>query len=208
MPGIKKKQKDTLKIPARLFTATLFSFFLTSITFSLGTVVDGMVIGNTMTYVESGASGLVNPFCFLFALIGGVLGSGMNDLCAKALVEGKEEEAKKIYSVAFTYGLIVSILMTVLILALSYPATMLLGAQPGTDVFRPCRAYLTGVVIGIPGMTLMTILSCGAQIEGRRKWPIYSMIAMTIFNILGDYLAVYAFHGGILSLALATSFSY
>ncbi len=46
------------------------------LTSSLGSLVDGLVIGNTMKTNAVAAFGLINPLNFIFAIIGSVLNSG------------------------------------------------------------------------------------------------------------------------------------
>ena len=46
------------------------------LTFSLGSLVDGLVIGNTMKTNAVAAFGLINPLNFIFAIIVSVLNSG------------------------------------------------------------------------------------------------------------------------------------
>ncbi len=66
----------------KLFFTSLSVFFLSTLTSTLGSLVDGIVIGNTMNTNSIAAYGLVTPLSFAFALIGSVLNSGSQNACA------------------------------------------------------------------------------------------------------------------------------
>ena len=51
-------------------------------TTTLGSLVDGIVIGNTMNTNSVAAYGLATPLSFAFAIIGSVLNSGSQNACA------------------------------------------------------------------------------------------------------------------------------
>ena len=77
------KKED--KLIRDLLLNSFGAFFLSMLTSSLGTLVDGLVIGNVMDTQCVAAFGLVNPLNFIFALIGSILGSGMSNGCARML---------------------------------------------------------------------------------------------------------------------------
>ena len=93
-----KKIVPQKRLSTKVFAATLASFFMSSLAVSLGSVIDGFVIGHTMDATAAGACGLVNPLTFLFALIGSVLGSGYPLPCADYLARGEVEKARKLFS--------------------------------------------------------------------------------------------------------------
>ncbi|MBR6966259.1 MAG: hypothetical protein IKH81_04175 [Clostridia bacterium] len=69
-------QKSGNKLIRYLFICSFSTFFLSMLTFSLGSLVDGLVIGNTMKTNAVAAFGLINPLNFIFAIIVSVLNSG------------------------------------------------------------------------------------------------------------------------------------
>ena len=79
------------RLANRLFLALLASFFVSSLTMSLGAMIDGFIVAQTQDPTVVGAVSLVNPLAFLFALIGGVVGSGFEHSAAQELSRGNPE---------------------------------------------------------------------------------------------------------------------
>ena len=74
------------------------------LTSSLGSLVDGLVIGNTMKTNAVAAFGLINPLNFIFAIIGSVLNSGSTNACARALGKNEPDRARAMFSVTSLAG--------------------------------------------------------------------------------------------------------
>ena len=195
-------------LSVRVFVATLGSFFFSTLTASLGSIVDGFVVGHTMGTAAAGACSLVHPLAFLFAMISGVLCSGFQQHCTSYLAKGETEKARKLFSLVLIVGIGISAAVMAVILVANYPMTKLLGAQPDSEVFAPARAYLIGTVIGLPAISATSFFSSGAQIEGARQWPLAATIAMTATNIGGDLICAHHESFGIFGMALVTSISY
>ena len=205
---IAKKKKDAYRFPARVFARLLGSFILSSMITLIGSIIDGFLTGRLMGGTEVGACGLVSPLCYIFALIGGMVCSGMENTVSKQLMKGQKREAQDTFAQALLIGMAFALAVTSLLLILNRPMTMLLGARPGMDVFEPCRDYLIGTSVGLPAMTMMTILACGAQLEGENRWAMASVIAVTVTNVTGDCIGIFFFHQGLFTMALVSSFSY
>jgi Na+-driven multidrug efflux pump len=153
------------KLIWKLFFSSFSVFFLSTLTSTLGSLVDGVVIGNTMNTNSVAAYGLVTPLSFAFALIGSVLNSGSQNACAGALGRGDKEEAQKIFSLTCASGFGVSLVVMVAILLLSRPIVGALGAEPGTRLFADTRAYLIGYALGLPAITGTKLLSSIMQLD-------------------------------------------
>ena len=196
------------KLIGKLFCSSLSVFFLSTLTASLGSLVDGIVIGNTMHTSSVAAYGLVTPLSFAFAIIGSVLNSGSQNACAWALGRGDTEEARKTFSLTCATGFGVSLVAMLAVLLFSNPIVRALGAEPGTQLFADSQAYLIGYALGLPAITGTKLLSSVMQLDSDRSRALISVITMTVVNVVGDLLCVYVLHGGLAGIALVTSISY
>ena len=91
-------QKSGNKLIRYLFICSFSTFFLSMLTSSLGSLVDGLVIGNTMKTNAVAAFGLINPLNFIFAIIGSVLNSGSTNACARALGKNEPDRARAMFT--------------------------------------------------------------------------------------------------------------
>ncbi len=199
--------KET-KLIGKLFYSSFSVFFLSTLTVSLGSLVDGIVIGNTMHTGSIAAYGLVTPLNFAFAIIGSVLNSGSQNACAWALGRGDTEEARKTFSLTCAAGFGVSVAVMLVVLLLSGPIVRALGAEPGTQLFADSQACLIGYALGLPAITGTKLLSSVMHLDSDRGRALISVLTMTVVNIAGDLLCIYVFHGVLSGIALVTSLSY
>ena len=196
------------KLIRNLFLNSFAAFFLSMLTTSLGSVVDGLVIGNTMDTQCIAAFGLINPLNFTFALLGSVLGSGLSNGCAKALGKNDPDRACKLFSVTIIAGIGLSVIVAAVILVFASPITHFLGAQEEAEVFINAKQYLIFYVFGLPAITGTKLLSTIMQLDSDRGRIVASTIVMTVVNILGDLFCIYVLHAGLKEIALVTTFSY
>ena len=200
------KKED--KLIRDLLLNSFGAFFLSMLTSSLGTLVDGLVIGNVMDTQCVAAFGLVNPLNFIFAIIGSILGSGMANGCAGALGRNDREQACRLFSITRIAGIGFSIAVMVIIVACIDPITVLLGAEKGTEMFANAREYLLFYVLGLPAITATKLLSSIMPLDSDRKRIVAATAVMTVVNIAGDLFCVSVLHAGLAEIALVTTVSY
>ncbi|MBO4880358.1 MAG: ATP-binding protein [Firmicutes bacterium] len=200
------KKED--KLIRDLLLNSFGAFFLSMLTSSLGTLVDGLVIGNVMDTQCVAAFGLVNPLNFIFAIIGSILGSGMANGCAGALGRNDREQACRLFSITRIAGIGFSIAVMVIIVACIDPITVLLGAEKGTEMFANAREYLLFYVLGLPAITATKLLSSIMPLDSDRKRIVAATAVMTVVNIAGDLFCVSVLHAGLAEIALVTTISY
>ncbi len=196
------------KMGSQLFFSSFMVFFLSTLTSSLGMIVDGIVIGNTMNVQAVAAYGLITPLNFTFALIGSMLNSGATNMCAHALGQNKTDEARAIFSMTCYVGLGISLLAALLIGVFVNPILIFLGAEPSSVLLSQARGYLLAYIIGLPAITGTKILSSIMQLDSDPSRAVNSVAVMTIVNICGDLLCVRFFHSNLIAIAAVTTISY
>ena len=206
--ALKDMVKKEEKLIEKLFLSSLAAFSLSMLTASLGSLVDGLIIGNTMDTHCVAAFGLISPLNFTFALIGSILDSGMSNSCAKALGENDPEKARSLFSVVIAAGVALSVIVMIIVLFGADAITVFLGADHGSEMFLSAKKYLVCYVYGLPAITATKLLSSIMQLDSDRRRIVASTMAMTAANVVGDLLCVYVFHAGLAEIALVTTISY
>ena len=197
-----------ISLTGRVFFLTFIGFFFSSLVGSLGNVIDGIIVGHRMDTADLCASNVTAPVWFAAVIIGGLLSKGCQYACSDKLAKGNVDEASDILSMTLTAGVGVSVIFTVAVIAFNAPLISLLGVGPGNPAFEPCRRYLIGAVLSVPASTVLTQLSNAMYLEGRRKGAVYSVLALSITDILLDLIVVFVIHGGMFWMGLSTSLSY
>ena len=190
------------------FLLSILSFFLSSLMGTLGSAIDGFIMGQSCSAVVLGAVSLSSPIWFASSIIYQVLAMGCQPLCSQELTGGDVDRSRRIYSMSIMVCIGISMLATVLIIVFSDSMARFLGAVPGSEIYTPCREYLVGSIVSVPGAAMIAMLSVGINIEGARKWSFVSTLVMTVSNILMDLICVRFFNASPFVMGLTTSISY
>lgn len=199
-----KKQKEKT-ITEEIFTSSLVSYILSTLAYAIGPLVDGAVIGRLG--VDAVASyGLIWPTVFVYSMIGAVFSGGLRNLYTDLLTKGESEKANTAFTATNIFCFIISVLFVIITIIFIDPIARLLGANGSNAHLMPLvKSYLYGYVIGIPFMNAARMFSSFMQLDADANRAVYSVIIMTVVDVIGDLIAVYAFPGSLLAIAIATS---
>ena len=209
-PTVRSSEPDQgRRIIRSTFYAQLAAFIVSSLTTSVGTMIDGVIIGRYLGEDSMAAFGVINPVIIVFALIGAVISSGARNQFSRLLGHGKVDEARSVFSLSCIMSLGLAIAVMLIIFALSSPITGFLGASGNIKELLPkAQAYLIGVAIGLPAMNILRVLNGYMPIDNDRYLPLIANIVLTVVDILLDLLVVFVLHGDTFEMGLATSISY
>ena len=195
----------------KVFRQMLVTQILSAMTVMICMLVDSIIIGRFLGVDAMTAYGLSNPILLIFAAIGSMLSAGIQVVCGKFIGNGDREGTNCCFSASIFMAGIVSAVGLCLILTLSTPICVFLGAgnpAPSNEVFFLTQDYLRGFIIGAPAFLCSMIMVPFMQMSGSRARLVVAVVAMTLSDIVFDLLNVFVFKGGTLGMGLASSFSY
>lgn len=179
---------------------------LSSLTATVGMLIDNIIVGRALGPEALGAMGIVAPVSLIFSAIGNICSSGGGTRAAQALGRGEHDKVCQIFTVNSLFVLIAGGLLTVFGVLFTPQIAAFLGAK-GT-LLEPSSQYLYGYFLGaIPTIMLSAMMSF-IRIDGSPKLPLICIAVMSVANIVLDLLMVYVFHQGMFGMALATTISY
>ena len=191
------------------FYIQLLAFILLSLSSSVGSMIDGVVIGQFLGVDSIAAFGIINPLMIAFSIIGAVVSAGARNRFTKLLGAGKTEQARSVFSLACVLSTGFAAALMIFLLVFSGPVTSALGAAKNTaDLLPKARGYLIGISFGLPAMNLVRVLNGFMPLDNDRNLPVISSIFLTISDIVMDLAAVLFFHGDTMEMGIATSISY
>ena len=180
-----------------------------SLSSSVGSMVDGIVIGQFLGVDSIAAFGIINPLMIAFSIIGAVVSAGARNRFTSLLGAGKTEQARQVFSLACALSTGFAAALMLFLLVFSVPVTSALGASRNTAGLLPlARDYLIGISFGLPAMNLVRVLNGFMPLDNDRNLPVISSIFLTVSDIVMDLAAVLFFHGNTLEMGIATSISY
>ena len=201
-----KNKQDMIK---QLFLSSLMTMIMSATVSLLGMIIDGVIISRFLGRDAMSAYGIVSPLFVLLSAVSGVLSSGTQTVCAKALGKGDEKKAHSSFSTNFVFAFLISIVLILVIAIFAKPIASGLGASGSAEyLMGDVTAYMYGLMFSIPFMCMSTTLNSVMFIEGNRKLAVTSTYAMCAVNVTGDLLCAFVFHGGMFGMAFATTLSY
>lgn len=203
---LKKRGKTEHTIVRTVFVRSLVTYVLNATTWAIGTIVDGIIIGNYLGVEAMAAYGMIWPVTLLFGLIGGILSGGSRNIYTKLAGQGHLEEANRVFSLACGLAALLSLVVIGAITAFAGPIAGLLGATGQNAHLQVLVSrYLTGIMLGLPFDSIAKILSGYLGMDSDYRRVITATVAMTVTDIVGDYLAVTVFDGSMFLMGLTTA---
>ena len=201
-----RKRKRESSIVEKVFVQSFFTTVLSTMAFCVGPLVDGMMIGNFMSTDSVAAYGLVGPSIFVFSTVGAVIAGGARNIVSRLIGDGNLDNGNRAFSLAVFHSISISAAMVLITILFSRHITILLGARGSlSELIEPARLYLIGYALGVPASNCSKVISSFMQMDGDGKRVINSVIVMTIVDVIGDILVVFAFSGGMLGMGIATA---
>ena len=195
------------KLIRQMLTAQIFS----ALTVSLCLMIDSIMIGRFLGVGAIAAYQYANPLLLILGAFSTMLSAGVQVACSRSLGRGSKEETDKGYSSALFVGLATAVVFLLIVILFRSPLATALGAgtkESNPEVYEATRAYMLGFVIGAPAMMLALVLVPFLQMGGKSTLLIFSVLTMTVADVVLDLLNVYVFEGGMFGMGLASSISY
>ncbi|MBO6041330.1 MAG: ATP-binding protein [Oscillospiraceae bacterium] len=191
------------------FFAQTWAYAAASFTSVLGTLVDGIIIGQFLGIDSVSAFGIASPLMVTFAVAGAVISVGARTRYVRLIAGGQRREAQSVFSLACLLSLLLAAGMMVLVFLFATPLTRLLGAAGNAAALLPkARAYILGIAAGLPARNLVWTLWVFMPVDNDRGRLMIASAATTASNIILDLLVVFVLRGDTLEMGLATSLSH
>ena len=168
-------------------------------------VVDGFFVSNFAGKTEFAAVNLIMPFLMILGSIGFMFGTGGSALISKTLGEGKNEKAKRIFSLLVYTALISGVVIAVLGIIFLKPIAVMLGADG--EMLEHCITYGRIILSALPAFILQYAFQSFFVAAGKPQLGLYVTIAAGVTNMILDWLLVGVYSLGVIGAASATAAS-
>lgn len=169
---------------------------------SLYTIVDGIFISRLIGSNALSALNIVYPILSLIIACGVMISTGGSALCANNLGEGKDREAREIFSMLLVAAILLSVLLLIGGTVFLHPLVRLLGA---TDLLMAdSLTYLQISLYFAPACVLQLFFQTFFVTAGNPGLGLALTVTGGVSNVIFDYLFMGPFQLGIAGAALAT----
>ncbi|MDO4477633.1 MAG: MATE family efflux transporter [Lachnospiraceae bacterium] len=172
---------------------------------SIYTVVDGFFVSNFVGSTALAGVNLIYPIIWILGSFGFMVGSGGNALVGKYLGEGKDEEARRIFSFLMLMLVIIGTLLAVGGFIFIRPLGQLIGADG--ELLDLCVIYGRISFIGLPFLMMQVAFGNFLITAEKGGTGLVVTICAGATNIIMDALLVAVLKLGIGGAALATILS-
>ncbi|MBR6707319.1 MAG: hypothetical protein IKI84_11680, partial [Clostridia bacterium] len=190
------------------FNASLIAFIVSSLTSSVGSLIDGVIIGQFLGVDATAAFGLVSPALILFALFGAVIAAGARNRFTMLIGKGDLKGAGGVFTVSVILGVGLAVMMMIPMFLFPDAVCVALGASGSAGhLLDETRGYLLGIAVGFPAMNASRVLTAYMTVDNDRRLPVISSVVLTVTDIGLDLWAAMT-GGGTFFMGLATSVSH
>lgn len=134
--------------------------------------------------------------------LGFMFGHGSGNFVSRKLGAQDTEQAAKMISTGFVYGLIAGILIAVLGHLFLRPLCLLLGSTP--TILPYTETYLGIILLGTPVMVPSLVLNNQIRFQGNARYSMIGIVSGAVLNLVLDPLFIFVFDWGIAGAAWAT----
>ncbi|MCI8862097.1 MAG: MATE family efflux transporter [Lachnospiraceae bacterium] len=168
-------------------------------------VVDGFFVSNYVGKTPFTAVNFIMPFLMMLGCVGFMFGTGGGALIAMTMGQGKEEQAKRLFSLIVYVSGGCGIVLMVLGLLFLRPLAVFLGAQG--QLLEDSVTYGRIILLAIPAYILQYEFQCLFVTAEKASLGLYVTIAAGCTNIVLDALFVAVLGWGLEGAAAATALS-
>ena len=195
-------------IISKAFRGSFVIFLISMIMMSVGSIVDGIVVGKLLSTAAIGSLAVGSAYNKLIELLSGVVATGMLNQCSKAIGCGNIDRANAVFSMSCILGAGISVIALLPVFLFPGAVASFFGANPGAaDIFREAMDYIRGLGVGLPAAFGTALLLPVMQLDNEKKRAVAAVAVATVVNVSGDLLTAFVLHGGMLWIGLFTAIS-
>ena len=186
-----RMEKQNNRLFEVLWRQTLSVMVLIALSKMGATMIDGLIMARVYGADSSAAMGIVAPYATLATLIGGLISTGCQTICAAAQARGDVKSSNRIFVTAFYLALQISALITAGALLFAEPVCRFMGARGDNAYLLPeTSSYLRGVCVGTAAMVLNLVLAPIVQLYAGGNCVKWSIVLLFVSDVLLDVVAV------------------
>ena len=183
----------------------VFPAILTNTCIFLFTIIDGVFVGHGVGTDALGAVNIAMPFVMISTALNMLTSIGGVTIAAIRLGRGDKDGANQAFMHALTANFVLSLIVTLLGMALTTPMCRLLGADA---YYLPMvKEYVFWWALGAIPSALSVVFQSFCRNDGSPMLVAAATVASTLLNIFLDWLLVFPLHMGSMGAALATGIS-
>ncbi len=208
-PGIdpgKSRQRDLI---SKMFLSASVGMIFTVLVGTATQFLDGIITSRFLGNDAYSSIALFGPLNGMFLMLACFIASGNQILCAGYIGKGKKDAADAVFSFSILAGLLTSVILILLCVAIPDPLMAFCGVTKdgNSALYDNMLSYMRGYLFGIPSLITVQILGPIVVLDNGKKMLSLSAIVLCATDIALDLLNALVIHGGTFGMGVATSLS-
>lgn len=177
-------------------------------------IVDGFFVSNFAGPIPFAALNLIYPLIMILGSVGFMLGTGGNAVVSKALGEGDDAKAKRIFSMLIYATIIIGAALSLVGILAARPVAELfastekeMSTEDRAVLIEYCVVYARIILLALPVFMLQNAFQGFFVTAEKPRLGLYTTLAAGCGNMVMDALFVVGFKGGLVGAAIATALS-
>lgn len=206
-PSEREEYKNDALV-GRLIWRTLVPQFVTELSLSMTSIIDGIIVGRF--YGENGlaAVGIGAPILTVFTITAGILSTGNSVLCASLIGKSDHEKAGKVFSLAILWSLILSVILTAVCVGCAQPIARAFGGNQKPELLPAVTDYIRGFSLGAGMIIFRQLLAPMVNMAGGTGFMFLSSLSILGVDFVADVVSSALLDGGTFGLGAASALSY
>lgn len=201
----KEEWKNSDTIVRQVFLGLLPAQILSSMTSSLGSLINGLIIGNFLPAIAMVVLGFSGPVTVFFGAIATIFAGGARVLSGRYIGRNDRRSIDGLYTSVMIAAAIVGLILSAILYFNSWRLTILLGAR--NLAARRTAQYLRALSFGVVPTVIVPTLMVFLQMVGFANYALYSALVLAGSNIVFSLGSVYLLNGGVFGIGCAISLS-
>lgn len=189
---------------SQLYLSLLPSQIFASITASLSSIVNGLIIGASLSNIDMIALGFVSPIINIVTVFSTVISSGSRIICGKYIGRGENRKINQTFTTAVYFLFFVGAILTMLGLLFSVPVAKIIASP---DAVTKTSEYIRGLAIGMIPTSLIPCLMIFLQMRNENTYALLSTVILAVTNLALCLLAMNFISLDINKIGIITSIS-
>ncbi|SFI54369.1 MATE family efflux transporter [Celeribacter neptunius] len=187
----------------RLFIVNALPVVFMMVMQGLLSIVDAIFLGHFVGTRALSAVSVVFPILIVTIALSSLLGGGLSSLYARHLGAGNRHRAAQVMASAHGLAMFIALAINLLYAAIG-PRLILTLAQGDAEIAAMAGTYTRLLMLATPVQFLLSLHSDGFRNEGKAPMIAVTAVAVTLANMLFDYVFVVPLGYGVAGVALGT----
>lgn len=188
----------------QLYLSLLPTQIFASITSSLSSIVNGLIIGASLSSLDMIALGFVSPIIRIVTVFSTIVASGSRITCGKYIGRGENKKINQTFTTAVYFLLFVGATLTLIGLLLSTPIAKIISSP---DAVIKTSEYIRGLAIGMIPTSLIPCLMIFLQMRNENTYSLISTVVLAGSNLALCLIAMNYINLDINKIGIITSIS-